>query len=274
MSTDFHLQHHPARGTHPLSTVLITHGYGEHAGRYSKLIISLNTAGIDVFTYEQRGHGEVFDQKAPLCVDTSVLISDHLSIRHQVEQEKRTESLLLFGHSLGGLVTSASVLARPTQVDGIILSSPALIQRPSAPRAITRLLRLLANVAPQLPITKLNPALLSRDHKVIQEYLDDPKVYNGKVSLLTGSSMALSGYQVLDNLNNWPKVPTLVIHGEKDALIPIVASEKLVAAARKAGAATTFVPVPYAYHEVFNELEGVELTQQLCNWIKTNTAIS
>ena len=51
-------------------------------------------------------------------------VAHHLAAREVLET--REEPLFMMGHSLGGLITAASVAYRPEGVSGAVLSAPAL----------------------------------------------------------------------------------------------------------------------------------------------------
>ena len=42
----------------PTASLLVVHGLGEHSGRYAKFAQALCEAGIAVFTFDGRGHGQ------------------------------------------------------------------------------------------------------------------------------------------------------------------------------------------------------------------------
>lgn len=245
----------------PTATVLVSHGYAEHSGRFRPLIDALNAAGLDVFLYDHRGHG--VNLVTPLAVDVALLIDDHLTARAEVAGDKRTDKVFCFGHSMGGLITAASVLRDPEGVAGVVLTGPAFLPLPRVAPLAARAGRALARLVPRLPTVALDASLLSHDPKVVAAYRADPLVYTGRVSLLTGASMAAEGYRFLSRVNEWPDVPALVIHGEEDGLADISGSRRFAAAAR----GCTFNPVPGAYHEVLNEPEGPHLTSKICEWI-------
>ena len=42
----------------PKANVIITHGLGEHSGRYSYVVEKLNQSHLNAYTYDLRGHGK------------------------------------------------------------------------------------------------------------------------------------------------------------------------------------------------------------------------
>ncbi|MCS6571728.1 alpha/beta hydrolase [Corynebacterium diphtheriae] len=253
--------HHTS--TTPVSTVLITHGYAEHQGRYSALVRSLLNYNFDVVTFDLPGHGYAPGPRA--CVDVDKLVDFHVALRHRAEQDRRlrTETMCLFGHSMGGLITALSVLEDSSNVSAVALSGPAFSPFPKTPRVVTRMLRCSARIAPRLKVLALPQDAISRDPEVVAAYANDPRNYTGRVPLLTGASMALAGQKALAQASQWDRsVPLLVMHGSADRLADIEGSRNFAASA-----GGTMRPVDGAFHEIFNEPEAPQLRAELCEWL-------
>ncbi|ADL21642.1 Alpha/beta fold family hydrolase [Corynebacterium pseudotuberculosis] len=247
----------------PRMTVLITHGYAEHSGRYQPLIKAFLDAGYDVASYDLRQHGTAYDTARPqACVDVAQLIDDHLAVRAAVSQNMRTHSLALLGHSMGGVITAASAQKDPSGISAVMLSAPALRQFPAVPLPLAKALRLLATAIPNLPTVKLSSADISHDPAIVSDYDSDPLNYRGPVPLLTAASLAITGTQVLHH--SWPAhVPLFIAHGTADKLADIRGSETLANLAH-----TQLITVDGAFHEIFNEPEAPELSKTMLNWLE------
>lgn len=264
------LRHIHADGT-PAATILLLHGFGEHAGRYTEFEEAAAARGFDVLSYDQPGHGRFVKDKA--VVDVAELITVHRRARAQALAEGRSDNLVLFGHSMGGLVTAASALIDPDQLSAVILSGPAFRVFPEVASPVAKALYRFAHVFPGMPTAKVKAELVSRDPDVVEAYEYDPLVYNGPVSALTASSMTIQGRTALDHASLWPvTLPLLVFHGGEDRIVNIDGSREFVAAARLAGAPAALIDVPDAYHEVFNEPEAPQLRDQALSWLSDQLA--
>src|SRR5215207_9213012 len=92
--------------------VLLVHGLGEHAGRYERLARRLNRWGFAVRGYDQCGHGESSGVRGALPNDTR-LIDDLTDVVDSVRMRMPVGlPLILFGHSMGGLVAGCFVALR------------------------------------------------------------------------------------------------------------------------------------------------------------------
>jgi acylglycerol lipase len=93
----------------PRAQLLLMHGLGEYSERYltycSELIPKLNQQGIDVYAFDLPGHGRTAGERG--LVDVTQGVALHLQARSRLPVGLPT---VLFGHSLGGLITGASIV--------------------------------------------------------------------------------------------------------------------------------------------------------------------
>src|SRR5690606_26355767 len=94
-----------------------------YVARYHALVPQLLRIGIDVYAFDLRGHGRSPGERA--IIDVREAVHDHLAARRALHAQSLP--VFLFGHSLGGLVTAASVARDPSGVRGVVLSSPFLV---------------------------------------------------------------------------------------------------------------------------------------------------
>ncbi|AWN22572.1 alpha/beta hydrolase [Deinococcus irradiatisoli] len=252
------------------AAVLLTHGYAEHAGRYRRVIEALNGAGISVYSYDLRGHGQSPGRRS--VVDVDVLVNDHLKAREALRG--LNVPLFAFGHSMGGLITAASVLRDPRGLRGAVLSSPALLVGEGESEALKALSGVLGRLFPTLPVTALESGGLSRIAEEVSAYDNDPQVYRGKVPALTAASMLRVSRQLKAQYPQW-RLPTLVLHGSEDKLADVRGSRQF---AETAGTALSprpeieYLEIGGGYHELFNDLVREEVTARLLDWLDRQLA--
>ncbi|GGJ62251.1 hydrolase [Deinococcus aquiradiocola] len=248
----------------PRANILLTHGFGEYSGRYHRLITALNDAGYSVYTYDHRGHGH---SEGPRAVnDVALLVQDHIALRESLRALPLP--LFAFGHSLGGLVTAASYLQDPRGVAGVVLSSPALLVGVNEPGWLKAAGRVLARVAPALPLTVLPTGGLSRVAEEVTAYEQDPQMYHGKVPVLTAISMLNVSEGLWAKVPAWT-LPTLIVHGDADKLTDVNGSRRF--AKEIASTDRTYTEVPGGYHELFNDTVRDEMTSALIGWLNART---
>lgn len=253
----------------PVADVLLLHGVAEHHGRYRHVIHWLNEAGIDVYAYDQLGHGANLirgGQPVLRCVvDVQTLIADHLRARRKVLEVSRTHRLFLFGHSMGGLITAVSALVRPDGVLGVALSGPAVAS--DIPRWLVRPALALARKVPALSTVQLDPAEVALLPEVVEAYQQDPFNYVGPMPLLTAATLTKWSHFMYENAGKW-RLPLLALHGEFDTIVPPRGSAHLVAQAQAAGIPARFVLVEGEKHEILNGPQAPRLLATMVTWIK------
>jgi alpha-beta hydrolase superfamily lysophospholipase len=255
------LSGHRWRAAEPRATLLLQHGYGEYAGRYvdryHRLIPHLVERGFDVHAFDTQGHGGSPGERG--LVDVERTVAAHLAARRRLGDRP----LFLLGHSLGGLVTAASVAREPTGVAGVVLSAPALLIRTNP--VLRRLAPMLARFAPSLGVQPpLDPSGISRLEDEVAAYRTDPALYRGKLPALTGATaLAVSE----DGWGRYPRwdAPTLVVHGDADGFTDPEGSRRFVGAIRSAD--KELIAVPEGRHELLNDAGRDRVLAAVLDWL-------
>lgn len=248
-------------GVRQRGTVLVVHGLGEHAGRYDTLARILNGWGFTVRSYDQYGHGESDGARGALP-HPGRLLDDLADLVESARVRNPGLPLVLLGHSMGGLV-AASFVARTLQaVDLLVLSSPALATRLTPVQKL--LMAVVPRVAPNLTVGNgLDPQYLSHDKRVVQGYLNDPRVHD-RISGRLARFIAEEGALVRSRAPSW-KVPTLLMYAGDDRMVDPAGSEAFAAAAPSS--VVTSRRFDGLYHEIFNEAEAQPVYDCLRQWL-------
>ncbi len=245
----------------PRAAVLLLHGIAEHSGRYEKVGRQLADAGFDVVAIDHRGYGQTGGRRGH--VDSwSEFLDD---VEDQLAELRRLDlPVVMLGHSMGGLIaTSYCVDDRPLP-DLLVLSGPALgadigpVLRFVAP--------ILGRILPHMEIKDDgDPSMLSTDPKVGETFYADPlRVPYPTASLGRALINAIDSTRArLDRLS----IPTLVMHGGDDRLVPTKASEIMEGLPE-----VTRVVYPGLRHEIFNEPSGSEVVADAIEWIDSRLA--
>jgi len=111
----------------PRAVVLLSHGLGEHAGRYAALARDLAPRGVEVHALDHRGHGRSGGIRGH-TPRWEALVEDFDAFAHRVMEIAPADvPLFLLGHSLGGLIAIRWLEAPPAvPLRGAILSAPLL----------------------------------------------------------------------------------------------------------------------------------------------------
>ena len=240
----------------PVAAILLVHGIGEHSGRYQHVGAFLAERGYDVVAFDNRGFGQSGGRRAHVDSFDQFLddIEDLLS-----ERRALGVPVVLFGHSLGGLMASTYLVSDRPQPDLGILSAPALAAE--VPRWQRLAAPVLGRLAPSVFIKgKAMSGLLSRDEEVEKAYHADPLVILGATAGL-GHEIFSTMEATSANLDRI-SVPTYVLHGESDRLVPPAASQPLIGHPM-----VTYRSWPGLRHECMNEPERFEVLAEIAKWL-------
>ena len=244
----------------PWAHVLLVHGLGEHSGRYEHVGDQLTGAGLDVTAYDHRGMGGSGGRRGDV-VHWSQLHDDLGARLGAIQAAAHGRPVVLYGHSLGGLIVAGYLLTNRSKPDLVVLTSPALDS--TIPGWKRRFANVAARVRPTATLANdIDGATLSRDPSVAAKTVDDPLCV--KVSTVRfGAEGFAEQARVRALARGGFGVPTLVFHGLDDGLVPAQASELLDDAPLVER--RTF---PGLRHELHNEPEGPEVLDAIVAWLR------
>jgi alpha-beta hydrolase superfamily lysophospholipase len=115
-SDGFELHLHAWKIANPKATVLVVHGMTEHGGRYREFAKKLNSEGFSVIAYDQRGHGlsvqHGFPRGAWPANNFWDITKRDLKELFTEIQSTSLQPVLLFGHSMGSMISMATLQSR------------------------------------------------------------------------------------------------------------------------------------------------------------------
>ncbi|WP_181186079.1 alpha/beta hydrolase [Alkalicoccus urumqiensis] len=257
------------RAEKPRAALLLTHGWGDYAERYvyqnNRLIPKLVERGISVYAFDLWGCGRSPGAGGAVSVRDSV--KDHLAARTKLE----TEGLPLFfyGHSLGGLITAASLLRRPSRAAGAILASPALLYRVGWKKRLAA--RVLGWLIPTFYLPQnQTPEDVSRSLTAVPEERRkleaDPLLHDRGLSWVTASDGANVTHE------SWKKyeqiqTPMLLLHGTADSATTPSGSRKLL---EQLGTSDkTIHLVSGGRHSLLDDKDRENTTERMLEWLET-----
>ena len=251
-----------ARWDHPgaLGRVVISHGYGEHGGRYAHTAAWLNGLGWSVSALDHRGFG----LSPGIRGDAHGLLPFAEDFALFLKQERLPGlPLVVLGHSFGALVALVTLLDHPHAADGLILSSPALVLR-SYPRSVRLLRWLLLKLAPHLSLDlPNNKDLVCSDPRMVARYWADPLCHRKVTAAFT--EVFPEGYRMLLERADTFRVPMLLLEAGVDT----------VADPEAAAAVWSRVPAELLEkhrldgfrHEIFHDARRAEAQDLAADWL-------
>lgn len=248
------------------AAALVVHGLGEHGGRYGNVAHALTAAGIDVQAYDHRGFGGSAGRRA-YVERWSQLHEDLAERMRAVRAEHPRLPLVLYGHSMGGLIVLGYVLSETPlpMPDLLVLSAPGLDSE--VPGWKRRLAATLTNVLPRMRIANgLAEDGLSRDPSVRALADADPLCLETSTVRFGAEAFAEQDRvrAAVARIDALP-VPTYVFHGSDDPIVPVAVSKPLEAKSH-----VTRRVHEGLRHECHHEPEQAEVLAEVVAWIRAN----
>lgn len=275
--------------------IQVNHGLAEHAARYGRFAEAMDGRGFHVYAHDHRGHGYTTAPDAPPGMfaareGAAKVIADVGAVHDFIAAEHPGLPVILFGHSMGGLIALNFLLRHPGRVTAAAIwnanfTAGALGRAAQAILAWERFRlgsdvpsRLLPKLtfgawAKQIRDRRTEFDWLSRDPDEVDKYVADPLCgWNASVSMWTD----LFGFIFFGaddrNFAAVPKnLPVSLVGGEKD---PATDGGKAVTALsermRRMGFSNLATRV-YAEtrHESLNELNRDIITGDFAAWAES-----
>ncbi|HEV3135405.1 MAG TPA: alpha/beta hydrolase, partial [Acidimicrobiia bacterium] len=215
------VRHWPARGA-TRAVVQISHGLGEHSGRYARLAAALGAAGFDVYAHDHRGHGRSarsaseFGHFGP--DGWNALVADLVAVGHAIDARTGGEPRVLLGHSMGSFALQQYLLDHSDEIAAAVLTGTSAIDA------------IFGSLDPDTSLDQMpgNEAFegrtdfdwLSRDAAEVDRYIADPACgFSADADAL--GDMAAAGKQPVDGdalRGIRADLPILLMSGSNDPL--------------------------------------------------------
>lgn len=270
----------------------INHGMAEHAARYERFADALIQNGYAVYAHDHRGHGKTTAKDAPKGSfgpsGIEAVVDDVLAIRAEAAAAYPEAPIVLFGHSMGAIITFNTLLKHADKFaagavwnSGFETGALALVFR-----GLLRIEQAFkgsdvpSGLATKLTFDDWNKKFapnrtefdwLSRDEAEVDKYVADPDC-GFPVSVGLWRAVLSAIYFGADdaNLAALPKaMPLHITGGEKDpCTLNGKAMQNLHARLKKAGMSdVTLSILANTRHESLNEVNRDETTAGFINWL-------
>ena len=270
------VRHWPARA--PVRAVVqISHGLGEHSGRYARLAAALGAAGFEVYAHDHRGHGRSvrgaseFGHFGP--DGWNALVADLVTVGEAIDARSGGEARVLLGHSMGSFALQQYLLDHSTEIAAAVLTGTSAIDALfGSLDADASLDRMPDNESFE---GRTDFDWLSRDPAEVDRYIADPACgFSADADALADMAAAAMQPADADALRGIrADLPILLMSGSADPLSGAMVLVELVAQRYRDASVRDVTVLGYesARHEVFNETNRDEVTTDLIGWLERHT---
>jgi len=202
----------------PTMVICLIHGLGEHSGRYVNMAEYYVSHGIEVVSFDLRGHGKSDGQRGH-SDDFQQMIRDIDRFLYKASSIDVEKPHFIYGHSLGGTLAIKYTLSHPGEFKGVILSAPMFKPAFDPPQWKVIIGRYLQLIWPTLSLSnEINMNALTRDKELLDSHKDDPLSHD-RISAKFGTQLLEEGERLLEEAST-VNFPILMMHGNADELTP------------------------------------------------------
>lgn len=208
----------PRTGYFKMDNILILHGWGSCAKNWDRVKGILENQGYKAFVPDLPGFGENPPPSKPWSVD------DYVEWIRDFCEKNNLSQFFLLGHSFGGGLAVKFINSFPEKVRGLILVAPKLRRHKILKYYIALVLAKTGKLIFSIPILSFFQPLARKVLYVLigipDYYILDLRLDFEKAITMKGTFKKIVKEDLLFCLPKI-KVPTLVIWGKKDKIIPI-----------------------------------------------------
>lgn len=287
----------PEKGEELKGIVQLAHGMAETAERYERFARSLAAEGYLVYAHDHRGHGKTAGdlKNVGYLADKEGfewLVRDMHNLTGIIRKEHPALPLFLLGHSMGSFAAQRYAMEHGKELTGLILSGSNGNQGFMLKAGNIIAAREVKKLGRKARSEKMNQLLfgsfnkrfhpsrtefdwLSRDDEEVDKYIRDP--YCGAVFTSGFYHDFINGLMVIEKKSNRRKVPKdlpiLILSGDRDPVGKFGKGVRnLYEIYKNTGVKDiTLKLYPEARHELLNEINREEVTNDIITWVKQHT---
>jgi acylglycerol lipase len=249
--------------TSPKAALLVIHGLNEHSGRYSNFAEFFTSKGYAVFSMDHIGHGKSEGTRS-FAKKFSYYIDDILVYVNMISDWVPNIPIYPVGHSLGGLINTYLLLDHQHLFAGAVFSGSVVLVPEYVSSFTITMGKIISRILPKMGLLEIDKQSISRDPDVVQAYLNDPLVFNGKITVRVSSEMNQAIERISQDGENI-SLPVLILHGSEDKIVEPECSRYLhdkVSSLEK-----ELIIYDGFYHEIYNEPEKLTVFNDVLRWL-------
>ncbi|MEM0005677.1 MAG: alpha/beta hydrolase [Ignisphaera sp.] len=252
---------------------IVSHGFTSHSGFYIHIGKELASYGYGVCIHDQRGHGRTAQNLERGYVDSfNDFLVDLETFTMHVQRIFGGERTVLIGHSMGGLIVLLYAGKYGRVGDAVVAVAPAVLI-PETRRFSTLIFATIASILfprkrIELPFTEqqIEEGMKRMDRELLEAMGKDELVLRDTTIRLLVEIWKASRefWRYVERI----QIPTLLIHGEKDNIIPIEASRRTYS--RLKTLKKELIVYPECGHSPLHEIGWREHIKNMVEWIRNN----
>ncbi len=247
----------------PKAVIIALHGMNDYSNAFTGAGDYFKAQGLALYAYDQRGFGA--NGMRGIWGGNQNLMTDMAQLAALVKHEHPSAPVYVLGESMGGAVAiNAMSAADLAEVDGVILSAPAVWGEDAMNGFYRASLWLMAHTFPASEFTGEDLEILASDNiAMLRALAMDPLVIKQtRVDAMYGIvGLMDDAYRNIEQV----KKPVLVLYGANDEVIP---ADAVTGAIGRITAPYTVAYYPKGYHMLLRDLQGEVVLGDIVSWIE------
>ncbi len=246
----------------PELVILALHGFNDYSEAFALPAPRFTAAGVALYAYDQRGFGA--GEHPGLWASGERLAQDAATALALLRQKHPDKPVFLLGESMGGAVAVLAVTKSGAEVDGLILSAPAVWARSTQPWYQRAALWLAVRLFPGFSPSGEGLGRQASDNIEMLRGLGRDPLFIKRTRIDTLEGVVTLMDQALAVA---PEIetPLLLLYGEKDEIIPRPPVETFWAGL-PAEAPHTAALYPEGWHLLLRDLQAETVIADILAW--------
>lgn len=253
----------------PIAVLIALHGMSDYSEAYDMPGPWWADHGITTIAYDQRGFGHA--PNYGIWAGGDVMRMDLNDCVEAARAKYPGLPVFVIGESMGGAeLLSALASQRPPGIDGAILAAPAVWSRDDMPASYRVALWIGAHAIPWVHVSGNGLHILASDNiPELRKLARDPFFqHDARVDQVYGLvNMMDAAHEAAAKLSDPP--PILLLHGEKDQIVPLAATHETIAAL---GNHADVRDYPNGYHMLMRDLDRETVWKDVSDWIAAHSS--
>ncbi len=247
----------------PVAIIIAVHGFNDYSNTYAFPGSWWIGEGLTTIAYDQRGFGEA--PNFGIWPGQELMVRDLATIVEETREKYQGKPVYLLGESMGGAVLITAVTSEGfPKVDGVILSAPAVWGWQALNPFYQAVLWTAAHTFPDVKLTGQGLGIQASDNiSMLRNLSADPLfIKETRIDSVYGLVNIMdAAYDAAKDIT----LPTLLLYGENDQLIPKEPIEKIAA---ELPPGSDIVLYENGWHMLMRDLQGPVVWRDIAEWIK------
>ncbi|MDF2367823.1 alpha/beta hydrolase [Sneathiella sp.] len=247
----------------PAAIIIAVHGFNDYNNTYAFPGSWWIGEELTTIAYDQRGFGEA--PNFGIWPGQELMIQDLATMVEETRATYPGKPIYLLGESMGGAVLITAVTSDDfPEVDGIILSAPAVWGWQALNPFYQAVLWTAAHTVPEVKMTGQGLGIRASDNiSMLRNLSADPLfIKETRIDSVYGLVNIMdAAYDAVKDI----KLPTLLLYGENDQLVPKEPIEKIAA---ELAPGSDIVLYENGWHMLMRDLQGPVVWRDIAEWIK------